>query len=45
MTREAPFFDDLAEAPAGGSVFWVDAGGVRVRAAVWPGGARLDRLP
>ena len=40
MTGEAPFFDDLAEAPAGGSVFWVDAGCARVRAAVCPGGAR-----
>ncbi len=38
MTLEpAPFFDDVAEGPPGGSAWWCQAGdGVRIRVAAWP---------
>ncbi len=41
MTTDAPLFEDIAEAPAGGRAFWVSTSdGLRLRAAVWTGGAR-----
>lgn len=37
----APFFEDVAEAPAGGAAFWLTAAdGVRLRAAAWGKGKR-----
>lgn len=37
----APFFAEVADAPPGERVFWLDASdGLRLRAAVWPGGER-----
>ena len=34
--QAAPFFDDVADAPPGGSAFWLEArDGVRLRAAQW----------
>lgn len=37
MQNEAPFHDDVAEAPEGGAVFWLAASdGVRLRGAHWP---------
>lgn len=35
----APFFADIADGPEGGAAWWLNAGGVRIRAAVWPDGA------
>lgn len=41
MTSAAPLHAELAEAPAGGQAFWLEAqDGLRLRAAIWPGGAR-----
>jgi lysophospholipase len=41
MTEPAPLHADVAEAPEGGRAFWLTAAdGVRLRAAVWPAGAR-----
>ncbi len=41
MTEPAPFFAEVAEAPAGARVSWLTASdGVRLRAAAWEGGAR-----
>ncbi len=38
---EAPLFQDIADGPAGGSAVWLRAAdGVRIRAAIWPGGDR-----
>lgn len=39
MTK-APLHDTLGECPAGGEAIWLDAGGVRIRAAFWKGGTR-----
>jgi lysophospholipase len=40
-TGPAPFHADASEAPEGGQAFWLTASdGVRLRAAVWPGGTR-----
>lgn len=36
----APFHADVARAPKGADVFWVNAKGARIRAAVWSGGER-----
>lgn len=39
--EKAPFFDDVAGGPTGGHAIWLTApDGVRLRAAVWPEGAR-----
>lgn len=36
---EAPLYTDVADGPAGGQSFWLRAAdGVRLRAAIWPGG-------
>lgn len=41
MTAAAPFFADLADGPAGGRAVWLTASdGVRIRAALWGGGAK-----
>lgn len=40
MQDSAPLDNDLAEAPAHGRAFWLNSGGVRLRAAVWDGGTR-----
>ncbi len=42
MTADAaPFFAEVADAPAGARAFWLEAqDGTRLRAAVWEGGAR-----
>lgn len=40
MTEPAPFFAEVAEAPAGARAFFLEAGdGTRLRAAVWDGAA------
>jgi lysophospholipase len=39
--QTAPFFADLADGPEGGEAFWLStADGPRIRAAVWPKGAK-----
>lgn len=41
MIEAAPFHGDVADAPAGGRAFWLRTqDGLRLRAAVWGGGAR-----
>lgn len=41
MTDQAPFFAQLADGPPGGRAVWLrTADGVRIRAAIWPGGAK-----
>jgi lysophospholipase len=35
----APFFADIADGPGSGSAYWLRAGGMLIRAAVWPEGA------
>ena len=41
MSDQAPFFDAIADAPAGASLFWCKAkDGTRIRAGLWRGGAR-----
>ncbi|MEZ5796286.1 MAG: alpha/beta hydrolase [Paracoccaceae bacterium] len=41
MRTEAPYHADLAEGPPGGRAVWLHtADGVRIRAGIWPGGAR-----
>lgn len=41
MTPDAPFFAEVAGAPAGARAFWLTAGdGTRLRAVAWPGGVR-----
>lgn len=35
----APLYDDVADGPSGGRAYWLTAAdGVRLRAAIWPGG-------
>jgi lysophospholipase len=38
--NHAPFHSDVSRAPDGADVFWLDAKGARIRAAVWSGGER-----
>lgn len=41
MTEAAPFYADLADGPPGGRAVWLrTSDGVRIRAAVWPGGTK-----
>lgn len=41
MTPNAPFYADVADAPAGAEAFWLTASdGIRLRAVVWRGGTR-----
>lgn len=41
MTPDAPFYADIAEAPAGAEAYWLTASdGVRLRAVVWRGGGQ-----
>jgi lysophospholipase len=41
MCEPAPFHADVADAPEGGRAFWITTqDGLRLRAAVWDGGAR-----
>lgn len=43
-SEPAPLYAELAEAPAGGRAFWIVSGERRLRAALWPGGARGTAL-
>ena len=37
----APLYTDIADGPSGGQAFWLTAAdGVRLRAAIWPGGTK-----
>lgn len=37
----APFYSDVADGPPGGQAYWLRASdGVRIRAGIWPGGAK-----
>ena len=37
----APLYTDIADGPSGGQAFWLTAeDGVRLRAAIWPGGSK-----
>ena len=37
----APLYTDIADGPSGGQAFWLTAAdGVRLRAAIWPGGSK-----
>ncbi|MGB0504754.1 MAG: alpha/beta fold hydrolase [Pikeienuella sp.] len=38
--HNAPFHAKVSRAPEGGEVFWLNAKGARIRAAVWAGGER-----
>ena len=39
--QSAPFYDDVAEGPVGGSAFWCQTDdGIRVRIGYWPGGSK-----
>ncbi len=41
MTAPAPLFEEIAQAPSGGTAYWVSsADGVRIRVALWRGGDR-----
>ena len=44
MADPAPLMSQIADAPAGGRAVWLDANGVRIRAAIWSGGERGTAL-